>query len=121
MGDAITYTYVSTGSTVAECEQNYRNSLAHNGLIGAGATSITGEATEATGTIAEIRSSVIDGNTHYYIRMEMTNVYLDFSADTVPEAVLLDKGDTITYTYLLEGTEYPTSGILPATGFRYPE
>ena len=65
--------------------------------------------------------AIIDGNTHYYVRMEMTEVYLDFAADEVPEAVLLDKGDTITYTYILEGTEYPTSGILPATGFRYEE
>ena len=115
------YQIVSTGSTVAECEQNYRNSLAHNGLIGAGNISIDGVATEAAGTIAEIRSSVIDGNTHYYIRMEMTEVYLDFAADQVPEAVLLDLGDTITYTYVLEGTEFPTSGIVSATGCRYGE
>ena len=115
------YQIVSTGSTVAECEQNYRNSLAHNGLIGAGNTSIDGVATEASGTIAEIRSAVIDGNTHYYVRMELMEVYLDFAANEVPQAVLLDKGDTITYTYLLEGTEFPESGILPAVGFRYGE
>ena len=115
------YQIVSTGATVAECEQNYRNSLAHNGLIGAGNTSIDGVLTEASGTIAEIRSSVINGNTHYYVRLEMTQVNLDFAADEVPEAVLLNPGDAITYTYILEGTEYPTSGILPAVGFRYGE
>ena len=113
------YQIVSTGSTVAECEQNYLNALAHNGLIGAGSASISGEATEATGTVAEIRSAVIGGNTHYYIRMERMSAYLDFAANEVPEAVLLNVGDTIVYTYVIEGTEFPTGGIVPATSFRY--
>ena len=115
------YQIVSTGSTVAECEQNYLNSLAHNGLLGAGSASISGEATEANGTIAEIRSSVISGDTHYYVRMEYMSAYLDFSAAEVPEAVLLDVGDSIIYTYVIEGTEFPTAGLVPATGFRYAE
>ena len=113
------YQIVSTGSTVAECEQNYLNALAHNGLIGAGSAAISGEATEATGTVAEIRSAVIGGNTHYYIRMERMSAYLDFAANEVPEAVLLNVGDTIVYTYVIEGTEFPAGGIVPATSFRY--
>ena len=113
------YQIVSTGSTVAECEQNYLNALANNGLIGAGSASISGEATEATGTVAEIRSAVIEGNTHYYVRMELMSAYLDFAANEVPEAVLLNVGDTIVYTYVIEGTEFPAGGIGPATSFRY--
>ena len=113
------YQIVSTGSTVAECEQNYLNALANNGLIGAGSASISGEATEATGTVAEIRSAVIEGNTHYYVRMELMSAYLDFAANEVPEAVLLNVGDTIVYTYVIEGTEFPAGGIVPATSFRY--
>ena len=113
------YQIVSTGSTVAECEQNYLTSLSHNGLIGAGNAFVEGEAKEATGTVQEIRSAVISGNTHYYVRMENSFVYLDFSAAEVPEAVLLNVGDTIIYTYVLEGTEFPSGGILPAAAFRY--
>lgn len=113
------YQIVSTGATVAECEKNYRAALSNNGLIGAGDTSISGESKEQSGVIAEIRSSVIDGNTHYYIRMERTDVYLDFSAAQIPEAVLLNVGDAITYTYVSTGAEFPTSGMVTATAFRY--
>ena len=113
------YQIVSTGATVAECEKNYRAALSNNGLIGAGDVSISGESKEGSGVIAEIRSAVIGGNTHYYIRMERTGVYLDFSAAEVPEAVLLNVGDAITYTYVSTGAEFPTSGMVTATAFRY--
>ena len=113
------YQIVSTGATVAECEKNYRAALSNNGLIGAGDVSISGESQEASGVIAEIRSSVIGGNTHYYVRMEQTAVYLDFSAAEVPEAVLLNVGDAITYTFIAQGAEFPVSGMVTATAFRY--
>ena len=113
------YQIVSTGATVAECEKNYRQSLSHNGLISAGDTTLTGQGQEQTGTIAEIRSAVIEGNTHYYIRMEQGLAYLDFSAAQTPEAVLLNVGDTIVYTFVTESAQFPTGGIVTATDFRY--
>ena len=115
------YQIVSTGSTVAECEKNYRQALSNNGLIGAGDVSIDGEGAEQTGVIQEIRSAVIEGNTHYYIRLEEGLVYLDFSAAQTPEAVLLNVGDKITCTYVRQGAEFPNEGIISATGFRYAE
>ena len=69
----------------------------------------------------EIRSAVIEGNTHYYIRLEEGLVYLDFSAAQTPEAVLLNVGDKITCTYVRQGAEFPNEGIISATGFRYAE
>ncbi len=112
------YDIVSTGSTVADCESNYRQTLAHRGLIGAGDTGVSGgESKVEQGVIAEIRSAVIDGNTHYYVRMEHSVGYLDFSAAEVPRAVLLDKGDQIWYSYVLEGAEFPENGIVHADGF----
>ena len=69
--------------------------------------------------MAEIRSAVIDGNTHCFIRMEHTPGYLDFSVAEVPRAILLDKGDSILYTYVLEGAEFPENGIVKATGFQF--
>ena len=113
------YQIVSTGATVAECEKNYRAALSNNGLISAGETSLSGESLEASGVIAEIRSSVIGGDTHYYVRMEQTAVYLDFSAAQVPQAVLLNVGDTITYTFAAPSAEFPASGIVAASAFRY--
>ena len=111
------YQISKTGSTVAECEAAYRQALAHAGLIGAGDSSISGEQKVESGVIAEIRSAVIDGNTHYFVRMEHALGYLDFNAADTPRSVLLDKGDRISYVYVLEGASFPENGIVPATAF----
>ena len=114
------YDVVSTGATVAECENSYRQTLAHRGLIGAGEqTPISGNAQEQEGIVAEIRSAVIEGNTHYYVRMENSLGYLDFNSAEVPLAVLLNVRDHIRYTYVLEGAEFPEHGIVTATDFEY--
>ena len=111
------YQLVETGGTVAECETAYRQALAHAGLIGAGDSSISGEQKVESGVIAEIRTAVIGGNTHYYVRMERSPGYLDFNAADTPRAVLLDKGDRIWYGYVLETVSFPANGIVPATAF----
>ena len=114
------YDVVSTGATVAECENSYRQTLAHRGLIAAGEQSaVSGDAQEDVGLVAEIRSAVIEGNTHYYVRMENSLGYLDFNTAEVPLAVLLNVRDHIRYTYVLEGAEFPAHGIVAATGFEY--
>ena len=103
---------------MAECETNYRKTLANTGLIGAGDIDVgPGDGQVEHGIIAEIRSAVIDGDTHYYIRMEHSLGYLDFNAAEVPRAVLLDKGDSIWYSYVLESAEFPENGIVQANQF----
>ena len=52
-------------------------------------------------------------------RMEQGLAYLDFSAAQTPEAVLLNVGDTIVYTFVTESAQFPTGGIVTATDFRY--
>ena len=99
------YQIVATGTTVAECEQNYRRMLAQSNIIGDDQTdiqgSIDGEIKEVSGTIAEIRTAVIEGTSYYYIRLEGEN---DFawraSAAEIPYAPLLDAGDAITIRYV---------------------
>ena len=113
------YQLVETGGTVAECESAYRQALAHAGLIGAGEASVEGENREEHGIVAEIRSAVIDGDTHRFVRMEHTPGYLDFNVAETPRAILLDVRDSILYTYVLEGAEFPENGIVRATGFRF--
>ena len=112
------YSIVSTGQTVADCESSYRRTLAHAGLIGAGDVEVDNSSRRIqSGTIAEIRTAVIDGDTHFYVRMQNSLGYLDFNAAEVPRAVLLDKGDKITYSYTLESAEFPENGIVPAKNF----
>ena len=114
------YQIVETGQTVAACESNYRQALANAGLIGAGQTGVSGgDIRTQDGIIAEIRTSVIDGNTHFYVRLENGIGFLDFNAAQVPRAVLLDVGDHIWYDYALEGADFPENGIVAASGFRF--
>ena len=114
------YQIVETGQTVAACESNYRQALANAGLIGAGQTGVSGgDVRTQDGIIAEIRTSVIDGNTHFYVRLENGIGFLDFNAAQVPRAVLLDVGDHIWYDYALEGADFPANGIVAASGFRF--
>ena len=114
------YDIVSTGATVAECEINYRRTLANRGLIGAGDTGVeNGDQKSDQGIVAEIRSSVIDGNTHYYVRLEYGVGYLDFDAAQVPRAVLLDVGDRIEYGYTLYTASFPENGIVEGNWFRF--
>lgn len=103
------YQIVSTGDTVAQCEQNYLAMLGQNGLVD-GDAGLSGTET-ADGTIAEIRSAVLDGNTVYFIRLVGSDMFYSISAVDQPLAVILSDGDQVTVTYrpgegsILDGVE----------------
>ena len=99
------YQIVATGASVADCESNYRLMLARNGLIDQNDTDITPSGQgQVTGTIAEIRSAVVDGNTWYYLRLQDGAVYYAISAADDKNAVILSVGDQVTITFT-EGEE----------------
>ena len=52
--------------------------------------------TEVSGTVAEIRSAVLEGNTYYFIRLEDEEVFYALSAAENPVAVILNVGDQVT-------------------------
>ena len=91
------YNIVATGDTVAECERNYLNMLAENGLIEDDASLSGTEVAE--GTIADIRSAVQDGNSVYYIQLIGSDTYYSIAAADAPLAVILSTGDQVTITY----------------------
>ena len=94
------YQIVATGSTVADCESNYRLMLARNGLIDQSDADITPSGQgQVTGTIAEIRSAVVDGNTWYYLRLQDGPVYYAISAADDKNVVILSVGDQVTVTF----------------------
>ncbi len=65
------YNIVETGGTVAECEANYRRTLADNGLISdSESEAAPSDQEEASGVVAEIRTAVLDGNSYYFLRLE---------------------------------------------------
>ncbi len=51
-----------------------------------------------SGTVTDIRSAVVSGNTYYYIELDNSGVYYYVAASITNKAVLLNKGDVITVT-----------------------
>lgn len=122
------YQIVATGQTVAECEASYRTMLKNNNLIDDSKAEVapTDEKT-VTGTIAEIRSAVMDGNTYYFIRLNPTGgntpgaidskIFYSVSAADNELAVILNVGDSVSVTYKT-GKD---SGILKGTKITYAD
>ena len=106
------YNIVETGQTVAACEENYRRTLVNNGIIDRADAEVPAEdqtLQETKGTIAEIRSAVIEGTSVYYLRFEGEDSFSVYvSAAQVPEAPLLNVGDTVT-VYWRSGTQWITA------------
>ena len=92
--------------------------LREEGIIDAGDDEESSpDAAAVDGTIAEIRSAVLGGNTYYYIRLIGSEVFFSISAATAQEAVILSEGDQVTITYQLEaGAALPERGIVPCLG-----
>ena len=55
-----------------------------------------GEEGDITGKVAEIREAVKGGETYYYIRLESADTYYAISASKAEDAVILNKGDSVT-------------------------
>ena len=102
------YQIVATGDTVAECEQNYLAMLSQSGIVD-GEAGLSGTET-VSGTIADIRSAVLDGNSYYFIQLIGSKTYYAVSAVEQPLAVILNKGDQVTVTYR-PGAESILTGV----------
>ena len=97
------YDIVAIGDTVPVCEQKYIQMLTDKGVTQTEQMPYD----EITGTIAEIRSAVVNGTTQYYVRLEgdtSEDGYYGFSAGEVPWAILLNVGDKVTISF------YPAAG-----------
>lgn len=95
------YQLVATGATVSACEQTYIQMLSDKGVT----TPEELPKTQASGTIAEIRSAVLSGSTYYFLRLEGETVFYALSAAQDRQAVTLNVGDRITMDHALPGEE----------------
>ena len=117
------YNIVETGGTVAECETNYRRTLADNGLISdSESEAAPSDQEEVRGTIAEIRTAVLDGNSYYFLRLEGQDTFYAVNAAENPLTVILNVGDQVTISYtageggsILTGTSVTRDGEAPVT------
>lgn len=57
----------------------------------------------ASGTISDIRTAVIGGNSYYYIKLDSNAAYFSIAASKNETVVILNKGDSVTVTYSGEG------------------
>lgn len=97
------YQIVATGSTVAECKDNYQKLLIQNKL--ATEESIEpiapqGDTMGISGTVTDLYTAIVDGSTTYYIVLDDSedDVYC-VSVKDHPEAIFLGRGDRLSITY----------------------
>ncbi len=103
------YQIVATGTTVEECQTAYAELLMKNGVTEVPMKPEV-EKKEVTGIVAEIRSSVMDGDTWYFIRLENQQVYYLINGSEYPLATILNVSDRVTITYEV-GTGELINGI----------
>jgi len=85
------YHLVATGTTVAECEENYLSLLANKGITSEDELPVS----TASGTITDIRTAVIDSDSWYFICLDNKSTYYTFPADTYPLVIILNVGDRV--------------------------
>lgn len=61
------------------------------------------EALTVSGTIADIRTAVMGGESYYYIKLDSNAAYFSIAASKDETVVILNKGDSVTVTYEDEG------------------
>lgn len=85
------YQLVASGTSVAECEKNYISMLEGSNL--SDSEEYTGKA--ETGTITGIKSAVIEGNTHVFIKLDNDSFYYVVSVSDSELAAVLEEGDKV--------------------------
>ena len=124
------YQIVATGVTVAACEGNYLSLLQQHGIaVNVDKDSeIVIDQSNITGTIAEIRTAVLDGNSWYYIRLDGSEVFYAIAASTDRNVVILNVGDSITIQAdpdgtgsIVNATAISTDGTIPEPAAAAPE
>ena len=93
------YQIVATGTSVEECQANYYKLLRQNKLDTGEEPVLPADEETVVGTVAALRSAVIDGTTMYYVTLDGGNTVYSISAGEVEKIVLLNVGDYIGITY----------------------
>ncbi|MBR3819494.1 MAG: CvpA family protein [Clostridia bacterium] len=105
----------ATGTDLSKCLASYVSALEESGIkvdidpdavVDPSAKPSDKPAKEvltASGTIADIRTAVISGNSYYYIKLDSNAAYFSIAASKNETVVILNKGDSVTVTYSGEG------------------
>ena len=99
------YHIVATGATVSACEKTYIQMLDEKGL----GEEIVLPQSEVMGTVAEIRTAVLEGTSYYFLRLEGYGVFYAINAADNREVITLNVGDMVTIEH-----EIPAEGTSPS-------
>ena len=114
MLDIQRYQNVAVGNTVAECQKAYQALLATNGVLAE--SGVDTGAAEKQGTIAHIAQAVVEGNSHFYVKLDDGSAIYDFALPGLIEIVGYKEGDAITFTYVEAEPTNPVEEIVGADG-----
>jgi len=114
MLDIQRYQNVAVGNTVAECQKAYQALLATNGVLAE--SGVDTGAVEKQGTIAHIAQAVVEGNSHFYVKLDDGSAIYDFALPGLIEIVGYKEGDAITFTYVEAEPTNPVEEIVGADG-----
>ena len=114
MLDIQRYQNVAVGNTVAECQKAYQALLATNGVLAE--SGVDTGALEKQGTIAHIAQAVVEGNSHFYVKLDDGSAIYDFALPGLIEIVGYKEGDAITFTYVEAEPTNPVEEIVGADG-----
>ena len=91
------YQIVGQGTTVAACESDYIAKLQQQNIsVSSDSAQAALEKTTLEGTIADIRTAVLNGNSWYYIRLDSSDTYYAMAASDDRNVVILNVGDKVT-------------------------
>ena len=96
------YQIVAIGDSVSQCEENYLDLLASNG-IGKGEDKEEKDVLTITGRITKIAQAVVEGNSHYYLMVEGSQEIFDVSVVEYLDIIRYEVGDEITMEYQTGG------------------
>lgn len=102
------YQWVAIGDTVAECEKSYLSLLKSNGIVSESAL----PSNIIKGTISKMVPCVVDGNTHYYIKLTAQNEIFDIVLADHIELINYEVGSQIEFEYTNEGNSYIIQNII---------
>ena len=100
------YQIVAQGETVAACESDYIAQLQQRNIpVNSDSAQEILDNTTIEGTIAEIRTAVLDGNSWYYIRLDGADTFYAIAASSDRNVVTLNVGDSVTIQVSPEGSD----------------
>ena len=104
-----------TGTDLSKCLASYIESLKEKGItVDINPDDVVTPGTNedktpdttkltASGTIADIRTAVMGGESYYYIKLDSNEAYFAIAASKDEGVVILNRGDSVTVTYSGEG------------------